>query len=48
MFSFLDSVHYNKDLVKSKCSLYRGSQFHTVYCNFGLAEENRLLYQELW
>ena len=35
MFALLDCVRYNEDFVKSR------------FCNFGRAEENRLLYREL-
>ena len=42
-FGLLDRVRYNEDFVVSRFVISRF--LHTVYCNFGRAEEYRSLYR---
>ena len=45
-FGLVHCVRYNKDFVKSKFVKIE-VLLHTLYCNFGQAEENPSLYQGL-
>ena len=44
-FGHLDRVRYNEDLLLLRFVTLRF--LHTIYCNFGLAEEYRSLYRGL-
>ena len=44
-FGLLDRLRYNEDFVVSRFVISRF--LHTIYCNFGRAEEYRSLYRGL-